>query len=232
MGRGGSGTIFLGGCNLECVYCQNRDISARPVGREVTADELARTMLDLEERGCENVNLVSPTHFAPSIVEAVAVARGSGLDVPVVYNTGTYDTVETVRMLEGTVDIYLADAKYADPEVAARFSGAPDYPDVMRAALRGMHRQVGDLALGERGVARRGLMIRHLVLPEGLAGTAELMRFIADELSPDTYVNVMAQYRPAGDAAAFEEIARPVTRREVEDAIEAARRAGLSRFAG
>ena len=201
VGRGGSGTIFFARCNLRCVYCQNADISQVDAGDEVSAPELAGVMLHVQEMGCENINLVSPTHATPQILDALDHAAARGLRLPLVWNTGTYERLETLRLLDGVVDVYLPDTKYADAEVARRLSGIDRYPDAMCAALREMHRQVGDLITDERGVAVRGLMVRHLVLPGGLAGTAETMRFIAGELSPDTFVNVMGQYRPAYQAA-------------------------------
>ena len=218
MGGGGSGTIFFARCNLRCVYCQNADISQADAGDEVSADELAEVMLRVQEMGCENVNLVSPTHVTPQILDALDRAAARGLRVPLVWNTGTYERLETLRLLDGVVDVYLPDTKYADAEVARRFSGIDGYPDTMRAALREMHRQVGDLITDERGVAVRGLMVRHLVLPGGLAGTAETMRFIAGELSPDTFVNVMGQYRPAYRARKHAELCRSVSAGEVSDA--------------
>jgi putative pyruvate formate lyase activating enzyme len=196
----------------------------------VSAEQLADIMLDLQTQGCENVNLVSPTHVLPAVLEALDIGAGRGLEVPLVYNTGTYDTLETLRLLDGVVDIYLPDAKYADDEVARRLSGVKTYPTVMRAALREMHRQVGDLALDEAGVAARGVLVRHLVLPDGLAGTEEVMAFVAEELGSNTYVNVMAQYHPSYRADDYEEIARPVTAGEVAEAVAIARACGLSRL--
>ncbi len=231
VGYGGSGTIFFNRCNLRCVYCQNYDISQTDAGEEVSADELARIMLRIQEMGCENINFVSPTHYTPQIVDALDRAAARGLHIPIVWNTGAYERLATLRMLNGIVDIYLPDTKYADPAIGKRLSGIDDYPQYMRAALREMHRQVGDLVTDERGVAVRGLMVRHLVLPEGLAGTAETMRFIAEELSPYTYVNVMGQYRPVHRAREFPEIARRVTASEITEALRLAREAGLRRLA-
>ncbi|MBE0477235.1 MAG: radical SAM protein [Coriobacteriia bacterium] len=229
VGVGGSGTVFFARCNMRCVYCQNYDISQAGRGDEVSAEDLAGIMLQVQGMGCENVNLVSPTHYMPQILDALDVAAGRGLHVPLVWNTGTYERLETLRLLDGVVDVYLPDTKYADPDVARRLSGIRDYPKRMRVALREMHRQVGDLITDERGVAVRGLMVRHLVLPDGLSGTAETMRFIAAELSRDTYVNVMGQYRPAFRAREFPEVARPVTPEEIAGAVRLAREAGLRR---
>ena len=230
----GSGTIFFSGCNLHCVYCQNADISQRRAGDPVTPEDLARIMLRLEARGCHNINLVSPTHVVPQIVLGLAVAIRAGLRLPVVYNTGGYDAPQALALMDGLVDIYMPDVKYADAEVGQRFSQVRDYPAVNRAALCEMHRQVGDLVMDEQGLATRGLLVRHLVLPGDLAGTAAVARFLADEVSQDTYVNVMAQYRPAYRARACATddapLDRPVTREEYRAAVEAMRDAGLHRF--
>jgi putative pyruvate formate lyase activating enzyme len=230
VGRGGSGTIFFSGCSMSCVYCQNWDISTQPGGDEVGTEQLADMMLDLQNRGCENVNLVSPTHVVPLVLHALDLAAAGGLSIPLVYNTGTYDMLETLELLDGVVDIYLPDAKYADERTAQELSGVSGYPALMRQALTEMHRQVGDLALDERGVATRGILVRHLVLPADLAGTAETMSFIAEHLGTDTYVNVMAQYHPCHEAHAHPEISRRVTALEVAAAVETARAAGLRRL--
>ncbi|MBI4768739.1 MAG: radical SAM protein [Deltaproteobacteria bacterium] len=230
VGRGGSGTIFFGRCNLRCVYCQNYDISQADSGTEIGPEALADIMLQVQKMGCENINLVSPTHFTPQILKALLLAAAQGLHLPLVWNTGTFERLATLRMLEGVVDIYLPDTKYADPQVAQRLSGTADYPRRMREALREMHRQVGDLVTDHQGVAVRGIIVRHLVLPGGLAGTAEIMRFIAEELSPDTYVNVMGQYRPEYRAGEYPEIARSVTVEEVAEGRRLARAAGLRRL--
>jgi putative pyruvate formate lyase activating enzyme len=230
VGRGGSGTIFFGRCNLHCVYCQNYDISQTDSGQEVSASDLADIMLQVQKMGCENINLVSPTHYTPQILDALDLAAKRGLYLPLVWNTGTYERLETLQLLDGVVDIYLPDTKYADPPAARRLSGAADYPQRMRKALREMHRQVGDLVTEVRGNAVRGLMVRHLVLPGGLAGTADTMRFIAEELSSDTYINVMGQYHPEYRARDYPEIARFVTVEEVAEAKRMARRAGLRRL--
>lgn len=229
VGSGGSGTIFFAGCNLGCVFCQNYEISHGREGREVSAAQLANMMVGLQRRGCHNINFVSPSHFVPQILEALGPAIEGGLNVPLVYNTGGYDALETLRLLDGVIDIYMPDAKYADPAVAKRLSGAEDYPRVMRAAITEMHRQVGDLQIGDDGVARRGLLVRHLVMPGGLAGTPEIMQLLAS-LSEDTYVNVMAQYRPCYRAHEYPEIARRITRREYQEAVQAALEAGLHRL--
>jgi len=196
VGLHGSGAIFLSGCNLACIFCQNYEISQLREGRDVSLDEMTAIMLGLQQRGCHNINFVSPTHYGPQVLEAVSVARDLGLHIPIVYNSGGYDSVNMLRLLEGYVDIYMPDAKYWDESAAAELSSARDYPQVMRAALKEMHRQVGDLVLDDDGIATRGLLVRHLVLPGGLAGSEQVLEFIAREVSPNTYVNVMGQYRP------------------------------------
>jgi putative pyruvate formate lyase activating enzyme len=231
VGMRGSGTIFLTNCNLKCVFCQNYDISHMGEGSEISHEELANIMVGLQKMGCHNINLVTPTHQVPMIMRAVMIAKGRGLVLPIVYNTGGYDSLETLRALDGIVDIYMPDLKYSDAEAAKKYSKAPDYPKAARAALREMHRQVGDLVLDERGIALRGMIIRHLVLPDGLAGTEEAMKFIAEELSRDTYVNIMDQYRPCYKANEHPSLSRRITRSEYEDAMRLARKAGLWRFA-
>jgi len=216
--------VHLKGCDLCPRLCHGK------LGREVTADEWADLMLGLQRRGCHNINIVTPSHVVPALLEALAIAAGNGLRLPLVYNTGGYDSVETLRLMEGVVDIYMPDFKFWDPDPATRFTGAPDYPDRARAAIREMHRQVGDLEIGSDGVARRGLLVRHLVLPEGLAGTAAVCRFLATEISPATYTNVMAQYHPAGRLERLGPLDRPVTHREYTEALAAARAAGLWRL--
>ena len=229
VGRGGSGTIFFAGCNLGCIFCQNYDISHLRYGREVTAPKVAEMMLALERQRCENVNVVTPTHLTPAMAEAVELARARGLAIPIVYNSGGYDGVEVLRLLEGYVDVYMPDAKYGPAAPAAELSGAPDYFDRMKEALREMHRQVGDLAVNHRGVATRGLLIRHLVLPNDLADSEPVLKFIAEELSPESYVNIMAQYRPCYRAGEVAALMRPPTWEEIEKVKAAARALGLHR---
>ena len=227
VGRHGSGTIFFAGCNLGCLFCQNYDISHLRSGEEVSTEYIASIMLALEERGCHNVNFVTPTHVSPQIMEATRTARKKGLSVPTVYNCGGYESVETLKLLEGTIDIYMPDAKYAHPRWAKKFSTAGDYPEVMKAALKEMHRQVGDLVI-EDGVAVRGLLVRHLVMPNNVAGSREVIDFIAGEISPNTYINIMDQYYPCYKAGEFfGEIDRRITREEFNDACTYAREKGL-----
>jgi len=228
VGAGGSGTIFLSGCVLQCLFCQNYGISQLGEGEEIGVEDLARIMIRLQEMGCGNVNLVSPTHQAPQIVAALVQAREEGLHLPLVWNCGGYESVEALRLLEGIVDIYMPDFKYGDSAVAADLAEAPDYVERAQAAVREMHRQVGNLVI-EDGAAVRGLLVRHLVLPNGIAGTEAVLRFIADGISPDTYVNVMAQYHPAHRAHQRPGLARRLTPREHEEALVLARRLGLRR---
>jgi putative pyruvate formate lyase activating enzyme len=232
VGAHGSGTIFMTGCNLACVFCQNYDISQLGEGREVSAKKLAEMMVCLQEGGCHNINFVTPTHFVPQILEAVVEARKMGLSVPLVYNSGGYDSVETLRLLDGVFDIYMPDAKYGTDSAAKKYSDAPDYTKIMKAAILEMHWQVGPLEIDEDGVAVRGLLVRHLVLPENLAGTAEVVRFLAEEVSPETYLNVMAQYHPCYKAYNYPELSRPISLREYAEAVGLARVAGLDRGLG
>lgn len=229
-GDRGSGTIFFAWCNLNCQYCQNYDISQLGHGEETEPEEIASMMLALQERGCHNINLVSPTHVVAPILAALLIAAEAGLRLPLVWNTGGYDSLEALALLDGVVDIYMPDMKYADAEVAHKYSKVKNYPTVNQAAVKEMHQQVGDMALDENGIALRGLLVRHLVLPQGLAGTAEIARFLAQEVSPDTYINVMDQYRPCYKAAELPPFDHPVTRVEYEQALEQAREAGLHRF--
>ena len=231
VGTCGSGTIFFTGCNLQCVFCQNWDISQMRIGRQVSEDELARIMVSLQEAGCHNINLVTPTHYMPQILTALIAACERGLRIPLVYNCGGYESLATLDILDGIVDIYMPDVKYAHAESALRFSRAKDYPSVVKSALKEMHRQVGDLMIDETGIARRGLIVRHLVLPEGLAGTAEIMEFIAGEISRDTYINIMDQYRPQYRAEEHPPLNRRITSREYKAAVQIAKNAGLHRFA-
>jgi putative pyruvate formate lyase activating enzyme len=230
VGRGGSGTIFFTHCNLRCDYCQNYDISQLGHGEEVEPEDLARMMLYLQEMGCHNINLVSPTHVVPQILAGLLIAAEAGLRLPLVYNTGGYDALGTLQLLDGVVDIYMPDMKYADAEIGWTYSHVRDYPRHNQAAVREMHRQVGDLVLDEDGVARRGLLVRHLVLPEGLAGTAQIVRFLAEEISRNTYLNIMDQYRPCYRAHERPPLNRRITRQEYEEAVRLALEAGLHRL--
>jgi putative pyruvate formate lyase activating enzyme len=232
VGRNGSGTIFFTHCNLGCIFCQNYDISHLGEGYPETDEELAEAMLRLKRMECHNINFVTPTHVIAQILRALPLAIEKGLDLPLVYNTGGYDLVSTLELLEGVFDIYMPDFKYSDSEVAKRFSNAPDYPEIVKSALKEMHRQTGDLITDNKGIAQRGLIIRHLVLPENLAGTEEVMRFISSELSKDSYVNVMDQYHPAYKANEFLPLDRRITSEEYNSAIKTTKKYGLWRIDG
>ncbi|HET9349731.1 MAG TPA: radical SAM protein [Burkholderiales bacterium] len=229
-GWAGSGTIFFSWCNLRCMFCQNWDISQRGVGREVEPREIADMMLALQTQGCHNVNLVSPSHVVAQIIAAVADAAARGLRLPLVYNTGGYDSPEALALLEGIVDIYMPDMKYGDSALARKYSKVRNYVEVNRAAVKEMHRQVGDLVLDENGIARRGLLVRHLVMPHGIGGTGEVLAFLASEISSNTYLNLMDQYRPAHRAHEFPELDRPITREDYREALAIAARHGLRRI--
>ena len=227
----GSGTIFFSSCNLRCVYCQNWDISQKGLGREVEPADLAGMMLDLQAMGCHNINFVTPSHVVAQIIAAAEIAAKRGLKIPLVYNTGGYDSVEALGLLDGIIDIYMPDMKYGDSDKAHHFSHVRSYVEVNRAAVKEMHRQVGDLVLDEQGIAERGLLVRHLVLPENVAGTHQVLAFLAEEISPETYVNVMDQYRPCYRANENPPLDRSVTSREFDQARAWAEEAGLHRFA-
>jgi putative pyruvate formate lyase activating enzyme len=227
VGGGGSGTIFFAGCNLGCVFCQNFDISHNRAGRKMTIEQLAEAMLGLQEYGCSNINFVTPTHVVAAITAAIELARDAGLKLPTVYNTGGYDLVETLKLLEGFVDIYMPDMKYADSKVAEELSTAPDYPEVNFAAVKEMHRQVGDLQVQD-GLAKRGLLVRHLVLPENLAGSFKVIDFLAEQISSKTTINVMDQYRPCYKASSHPKINRRPTYEEIESVRQYAIKKGLN----
>jgi putative pyruvate formate lyase activating enzyme len=229
-GSAGSGTIFFSWCNLRCVYCQNWDISQRRAGREVEPREIADMMLELQRLGCHNINFVTPSHVVAQIIAAVEDAARRGLAVPLVYNTSGYDSLEALTLLDGIVDIYMPDMKYGDSRLAHQYSKVRNYVEVNRAAVKEMHRQVGDLVLDARGIAQRGLLVRHLVLPNGIAGTADVLHFLAEEISRNTYPNLMDQYRPCHRADEYPELARPLTQKEYREALAAAEGAGLERL--
>ncbi len=229
-GWNGSGTIFFSRCNLRCVYCQNWPVSQGGEGREVDAEELASVMLAIQGMGCHNVNLVSPSHVVAQIIEAVAIAARNGLRLPLVYNTGGYDSPEALALLDGIVDIYMPDMKYGDAEIARRLSKVLDYPRINRMALKEMYRQVGDLVLDGNGIALRGLLVRHLVLPGGLAGSEEVLGFIAREISRETYLNIMDQYYPSYIADKYPPLDRRITEDEFRRVLDMAERFGLRRL--
>jgi putative pyruvate formate lyase activating enzyme len=226
-GWGGSGTIFFSWCNLRCVFCQNWEISQKGVGCEMEPAELAETMLRLQEQGCHNINVVTPSHVVAQILEALLIAAQEGLRLPLVYNTGGYDSPEALTLLDGVIDIYMPDIKYGDSDTAHRYSHVRSYVEVNQAAIREMQRQVGDLVLDPQGVARRGLLVRHLVLPDDLANTEYVLRFLVEEVSQNTHVNLMDQYRPCYRADDHPPLDRPLTTGEFRAALALARRYGL-----
>lgn len=231
VGFHGSGTIFLTNCNLGCLFCQNWTISHAGEGREITFEAFADMMLKLQQiYNCHNINFVTPTHQVPMILRSLETAIEKGLNVPLVYNCGGYESLETLKLLDGIIDIYMPDFKYTDPESAEKYSKAEDYPSVARAAIKEMHRQVGDLVIDKRGIAQRGLLVRHLVLPEGKAGTEDVVRFLAKEISPDTYTNIMAQYYPCFRAQENPPLDRRITNEEHKHSLQTAREASLTKL--
>lgn len=232
VGRYGSGTIFFSSCNLGCVFCQNYEISHVGEGTEVSAETLADYMLRLQALGCHNINWVTPTHVVPALLEALLLAVPQGLKIPLVYNCGGYESLETLRLLEGVVDIYMPDFKFWDSHIGLELTGVSDYPQKAREAIREMHRQVGELVIDSQGLAVRGLLVRHLVMPEMVSGTKEVLHFLAREISSNTYVNLMGQYRPCGEAYHYEAIRRPVSRTEMVSARRWAEEAKLVRLDG
>jgi putative pyruvate formate lyase activating enzyme len=229
VGRHGSGTIFLTHCNLRCVFCQNYDISHTAGGEEITSPKAARLMVSLQQAGCHNINFVTPTHYIPQIAAALPEAIEMGLRVPIVYNCSGYESIEVIRLLEGVVDIYMPDAKFMEEKHSKRFANAPDYPEVIKGILKEMHRQVGDLTINSDGIAERGLLIRHLVMPGGTASSEGVLKFIAEEISTHSYVNIMDQYRPEYRAHDYPEIGRRITQKEYLEAIQTAKRFRLYR---
>lgn len=229
IGTRGSGTVFFTSCNLKCTFCQNYDVSQMRLGRLVSERELAEIMLRLQRSGCHNINLVTPTHMTPQIVGALALASEDGLSIPIVYNCGGYESTQTLRLLEDVVDIYMPDIKYSNSEIARKFSGGPEYWDLARLAVKEMHRQVGDLVMDDRGIAKRGLLIRHLVLPNGLAGSHAVLDFVVQKISIDSYINIMDQYRPAYRALRYDQLSRMITTREHAEVLEYASGIGLHR---
>lgn len=233
-GWNGSGTIFFSFCNLKCVFCQNHDLSWDGAGKQVGAEEISEMMIRLQQQGCHNINFVTPEHVVPQVLEAIPPAIEKGLNIPIVYNTGAFDSMHSLQLMEDIVDIYMPDFKFWDPELSKFYMTERKYPDTARQAIREMHRQVGDLKFDQDGIALRGLMVRHLVMPNNVAGSQEIFRFLAEEISEHTFVNIMDQYFP--DAKVVEkpekygDINRRVSRKEFRDAKEAARKAGLYRF--
>jgi len=231
VGTGGSGTIFFAGCNLGCVFCQNYDISHSIEGSvEVSAEQLAHIMIHLQKKGAHNINFVSPSHVVAQILEALKIAIDLGLKIPLIYNTGAYDKIEVLKILDGIIDIYMPDTKFFNPEPSKKYLKAKDYPEIAKKAIKEMHRQVGDLIINEEGIAVRGLLVRHLLMPNNLAGTEKWLKFIAREISKNTYLNIMDQYRPCGDAHEFPELLSTITYEELEAARNFAQNLGLTRL--
>lgn len=228
VGRYGSGTIFFSHCNLKCVFCQNYEISHCGEGKEVSTYELAELMLYLQKNRCHNINLVSPGHIVPQIAEAIYIAAKKGLSIPIVYNTNGYDLTDTLEFLEGIIDIYMPDIKFSDDVIAEKYLKVKKYYTIAKNAVKEMHRQVGDLKVDEFHIAYKGLLIRHLVMPENISGTESIMEFISKEISPNTYVNIMSQYYPAYKAYEYEKISKRISKKEFEDALDAAKAAGLT----
>lgn len=229
-GARGSGTIFFSWCNLRCVYCQNWEISYKGIGRETSPEELAGMMLELQQQGCHNINLVSPSQVVAQIIAAVAIAADQGLQLPLVYNTGGYDSPEALALLDGIIDIYMPDMKYGDSRLAHRYSRVRNYVEVNRAAVKEMHRQVGDLVLDRQDIAQRGLLVRHLLLPENIAGTEQVLRFLAEEISTNTYLNLMDQYHPCFRAEEYPPLDRAITAEEYQSALALAHQHHLQRL--
>jgi putative pyruvate formate lyase activating enzyme len=232
VGRFGSGTIFMGNCNLGCIFCQNYSISHLGEGIKISSEKLADIMLSLQEEGCHNINLVTPTHQMPMILRSLLIASGKGLKLPIVYNCSGYESLRVLKILDGIIDIYMPDFKYTDPEMALKYSKAEDYPQAAMTAIKEMHRQVGDLLTDKGGIATRGLLVRHLVLPGGIAGTAGVVKFIAEEISKNTYINIMDQYHPCHKAFEKPPLERRITLEEYGEAVKLAIAAGLKRIDG
>ncbi|MBZ9578579.1 radical SAM protein [Patescibacteria group bacterium] len=230
VGEHGSGTIFFTSCNLACVYCQNYEISQLRIGKEISFEKLAEIMISLQNRGCHNINLVTPSPQVPQIMRALLIAIDQGLKLPLVYNTSAYDSVETLKLLDGIIDIYMPDTKYSDDNISLRYSNAPNYFKIMKSAIKEMHRQVEDLIIDKEGIATRGLLIRHLVLPNNLAGSEKIFEFLAKEIGPDTFLNIMNQYHPHFKAFEFPELSRRITTEEHRKTIKLAKKVGLKRL--
>jgi len=228
VGRNGSGTIFFSYCTLQCVFCQNCEISQHGEGYEVTPSKLAQIMMSLQSKGCHNINFVSPTHYIPQIVEAVSIAAKDGLILPLVYNTGGYEEIDTLKLLEGIIDIYMPDIKFGDNIKAKKYTKSDKYFDIVKTAIKEMHRQVGNLVTDDRSIAFRGLLVRHLVMPENIADTDKILEYIAEEISKDTFINIMSQYYPAHKSYTFPELSRRINRNEYNEAVKYAERLGLT----
>ena len=230
VGENGSGTIFFSNCNLQCNFCQNYDISCESKGMEASDKHLAEMMLYLQNAGCHNINLVTPSHVVPQILSAVEIAIPKGLSIPLIYNSSGYDKVKTLKLMDGVIDIYMPDFKFWDPKVAEIACNAPDYPFIAIEAIKEMYRQVKELKIDKNGIAQSGLLIRHLVMPNNLAGTKKIMNFISTQLSPNTYVNIMAQYHPSGESYQHSDFSENITQQDYDIAIQTAIDAGLTRL--
>lgn len=232
VGQNGSGTIFFSHCNLRCIFCQNYEISHQGSGQKVTSGSLAEIMLHLQHIGCHNINLVTPSHVVPQILAALLTAAENGLDLPIVYNTSAYDRVETLKLLDGVVDIYMPDFKFWDPLVAESYCAAKDYPEVAQRSILEMYRQVGDLFIETDGITLKGLLVRHLIIPHKLSETIKIMTFIAEKISTDTYLNLMSHYRPCGPAKRLAELNTTIDLQEYQHAVEVAGKLNLVRLDG
>ncbi|MBN1932832.1 MAG: radical SAM protein [Desulfobacterales bacterium] len=230
IGKNGSGTFFFTHCNLLCIFCQNYELSHEGRGKEISNSEMAEMMLILQEAECPNIHFISPTHVVPQILSALEIAVQKGLSIPLVYNSSGYESIETLKILDGIIDIYMPDFKFWDPDISEKLCSAYDYPEKARAAIIEMHRQVGDLVLDESGKAHRGLLLRHLIMPSGLAGTQNIMHFVAQEISPNTYVNIMPQFKPHGRSYEVKELMNCITEDDYADTLKAAREAGIHRI--
>lgn len=230
VGKRGSGTIFFTSCNLACVYCQNYEISQLRIGEEVSFERLAKIMLELQNQGCHNINLVTPTSQIPQIVKSLSIAINNGLKIPLVYNTNAYDSLKTLKLLDRIIDIYMPDAKYSNDKIALKYSAATKYFEIMKKAIKEMYYQVGDLIINKNGIALKGLLIRHLVLPNHLAGSEKIFRFFYNEISPNTFLNIMPQYYPTWRAFQYSKLSRKITNQEYQEIINLAKRIGFKRL--
>ncbi|MBU8848153.1 MAG: radical SAM protein [Desulfobacterales bacterium] len=228
VGNNGSGTIFFTNCSLKCCFCQNYEISFKGDGQKASIGQIASIMLHLKKIGCHNINLVTPTHVVPQFLQALDVAIENGLDIPVIYNSSGYESLETLKILDGIIDIYMPDFKFWNSKIANKACHAPDYPEITKQAIKEMHRQVGNLKMDDLNIAVSGLLVRHLVLPENMAGTYYVMKFLNEEISNNTYVNVMSQYHPVKKANKIKELMRPITPEEFRTALETTRSFGLN----
>jgi len=230
IGKNGSGTFFFTHCNLRCIFCQNFEMSHLGEGREISLNQMSDMMLVLQKSGCSNINFITPTHVVPQILAALEIAIQKGLCIPLVYNTSGYESVDTLKLLDGVIDVYMPDFKFWDPDVSEKLCGLRDYPEIARQAVLEMHRQVGDLKINGQGLAIQGLLLRHLLLPSGLGGTYDIMKFISEAISPDTYVNIMPQFKPFYRSKEVRELLNPITEDDYAEALQTARELGIHRI--